>query len=225
MGRSAPGARPKLASVAVMRRTRLVLISAAVVVLGACTASETDDASTTAPADVQEEEEGEANGEVEVAMVDAEGASVGTVTLRPNDDSVRVRAQLERLTPGFHAFHIHDVGRCEAEAPDGPFTTAAGHFVGEGGTHGDHDGDLPSVFVTESGAGVLTVNVDSFTVEELTGGDGAAVMVHAGPDNFANIPDRYRAADAEASGSDEMTRSTGDAGARVACGVIGPAPA
>jgi Cu-Zn family superoxide dismutase len=40
-------------------------------------------------------------------------------------------------------------------------------------------------------------------------------MVHAGPDNFANIPERYAPA-----GPDEMTRSTGDSGGRIACGVV-----
>ena len=51
--------------------------------------------------------------------------------------------------------------------------------------------------------------------------DGSAVMVHALPDNFANIPpERYQQVNG-APGPDEMTMATGDAGKRVACGVIG----
>ena len=210
-----------------MHRRLLVLLGVALVVFGACTATEnaTDTTSTTTTTTAVDGEEEAGPPETEVTMTDAAGADVGTVQLRPTDGGVRVRAQLQGLTPGFHGFHIHDVGRCEADAPDGPFTTAAGHFVGEGGTHGDHDGDLPSLYVTEDGEAQLTVTVDAFAVEELTAGDGAAVMVHAAPDNFANIPDRYTAADADAPGADAMTSSTGDAGPRAACGVIQPAQA
>ena len=53
---------------------------------------------------------------------------------------------------------------------------------------------------------------------DLRDADGSAVMVHAGPDNFANIPARYAAA-----GPDQMTLDTGDSGARVVCGTIAPA--
>lgn len=205
-----------------MRRTSLILLLAAITVLGAC-ADDGDSAATTTTepdGDVEEEEESE---DVEVTMTDASGVPIGTVELRPGTDDIRVRASLEGLTPGFHGFHVHDVGLCEADAPDGPFTTATGHFVGDGGSHGDHNGDLPSLYVTADGKADSAVTVDAFTVEELLAGDGAAIVVHAGPDNFANIPERYTAAEAEAPGPDEMTTSTGDAGARVACGVIQPA--
>lgn len=56
---------------------------------------------------------------------------------------------------------------------------------------------------------------DSFTVDELLDADGSAVIIHAGPDNYANIPTRY-----STSGPDAVTLATGDAGARIACGVI-----
>jgi Cu-Zn family superoxide dismutase len=160
-----------------------------------------------------------------VAMSGADGAEVGTVTLSPSGEGVEVVADLQGLEPGFHGFHIHDVGVCEADAADGPFTTAMGHFVGDGGTHGDHNGDMPSLYVTDDGTASLSVTLDAFTLEELTEGDGAAVMVHADPDNFANIPDRYSSDDAEESGPDEATTKTGDAGARAACGVVGTDPA
>ncbi len=211
-----------------MPRPFLVLLVAAVTVVAACAEDAADEASptSTAPEPEQgaEEEEGtSAAGELEVTMTDAEGAEVGTVSLRPNDAGVRVRADVKGLAPGFHGFHVHEVGLCEADAAEGPFTTAKGHFVGEGASHGDHDGDMPSLYVTDDGRASSTFTLDTFSVEELASGDGAAIMIHAGADNFANIPDRYTAAGSTTPGADQMTNSTGDAGARAACGVIQPA--
>jgi Cu-Zn family superoxide dismutase len=50
--------------------------------------------------------------------------------------------------------------------------------------------------------------------------DGSAVIVHAGPDNYGNIPVRYTSAGAASPGPDGATVATGDAGARIACGVV-----
>ena len=213
-----------------MRRSVSAVLAVAVTVLGACTdADDGDDASPTTttttepPVDAAEEQASLEPGDIAVAMTGVDGSPLGAVTLRHTDAGTRVRADLQGLTPGFHGFHVHDVGLCEADAPDGPFTTATGHYVGEGSAHGDHDGDMPSLYVTEDGKTSMTVALDAFTVEELTEGDGAALIVHAGPDNFGNVPDRYTAADAEAPGPDQATTSTGDAGGRVACGVVEPA--
>ena len=54
------------------------------------------------------------------------------------------------------------------------------------------------------------------TREQLADGDGTALVVHAGPDNYANIPTRYASA-----GLDDETKKAGDAGGRVACAVAG----
>lgn len=203
------------------RSLAIALVAVAALVSGACASGteEVEEAGTQQPPT-----EASSEGAVEVAMADAGGADVGTVTLTPAGGATRVEAELVGLEPGFHGFHVHDVGLCEADAPDGPFTTAKGHFVGEGATHGDHDGDMPSLYVTEDGRASLAVTLDAFTVEELTGGDRAAVMVHAGADNFANVPDRYTSSESDQPGPDDMTNSTGDAGARAACGVVGAQP-
>jgi Cu-Zn family superoxide dismutase len=144
-------------------------------------------------------------------LVDATGETVGRVWMREDrrDDIVYLEARLRDLPPGFHGFHIHTVGLCDAPS----FTTAGGHFNPTGATHGNHAGDLPSLLVTQDGEATLATATDRFSLADLRDADGSAVMVHSGPDNFANIPARY-------GGPDEETLSTGDAGSRLACGVV-----
>ncbi|WP_107771079.1 superoxide dismutase family protein [Nocardioides sediminis] len=153
-----------------------------------------------------------------VTLVGVNGERIGWVKMREYHGRVVVSGWAGGLTPGFHGFHIHSVGLCEAGAPNGPFTTAAGHYAGAMPNHGDHAGDMPSLLVTASGDAWASFMTDRFTLDELRDTDGSAVMVHAGPDNFANIPTRYTAAGVP--GPDATTLATGDAGARVACGVI-----
>jgi superoxide dismutase, Cu-Zn family len=155
---------------------------------------------------------------LKVALVGVDGRSMGQVTLRQSGDLVVVRGRVSSLTPGFHGFHIHTTGLCEAGAPTGPFTTAGGHFTGGATSHGDHAGDMPSLLVTQEGKAWAQFVTDRFTLADLRDADGSAVMVHEGRDNYANIPVRYVAAGVP--GPDAATLATGDAGARVACGVI-----
>ncbi len=205
---------------------RLVLVLA-VLLAGACAGSDGQGATAeeSAAAGGQESaaaESGDAGGDgLEVALADAEGEDVGTVMLTESDGNVRIEGSLTGLAPGFHGFHVHDVGLCEPDAPDGPFTSAEGHYVGDGGTHGEHAGDMPSLLVTADGAAEIAFVTDAFELSELTGGDGAAVMVHEGQDNFANVPDRYVSEATGEPGPDDDTMSTGDAGSRAACGVVG----
>lgn len=153
-----------------------------------------------------------------IIMRNVEGTKIGVVTMRQQENFVRVRATPKMLTPGFHGFHVHDIGVCDAGAPDGPFTSAGGHYAGGGMAHGDHAGDMPSLLVKDTGKARLSVRTDRFTLAELREGDGTAVMIHAGEDNFANIPERYETGGV--AGPDATTLATGDAGARIACGVI-----
>ena len=63
---------------------------------------------------------------------------------------------------------------------------------------------------------------DHLQFGHLLAGEKTAIVIHAGADNFANIPpERYNQVNGGAPGPDEMTMTTGDAGKRVACGVIG----
>jgi superoxide dismutase, Cu-Zn family len=142
---------------------------------------------------------------------DATGTKVGRVWLREHRRSgtVAVLLTARNLEPGFHGFHIHTTGRCDAPA----FTTAGGHLNPGGATHGNHAGDLPNLLVNDDGTGMLATLTDRFSLDDLRDADGSAVMIHSGRDNYANIPPRYGTPDQE-------TLDTGDAGARVACGVV-----
>ena len=157
-----------------------------------------------------------------VELRDPEGAAVGSVTLTEAGAGTQVTAEFTELPPGFHGFHVHAIGVCEADSQSptdpsmtGDFLSAGGHLGAGESEHGQHVGDLPSLFVSPSGEGQLTVVTDAFAVADLMDDDGSAFMVHAGRDNFANIPERYAP-----DGPDEMTRNTGDAGGRIACGVL-----
>ncbi len=153
-----------------------------------------------------------------VALRGVDGARIGWATLREKHGHVQVDVMAQGLTPGFHGFHVHGTGLCEADAPDGPFTTAGGHYAGDSPEHGDHSGDLPPLLVIDDGRAWSSFVTDRFTLDELRDDDGSAVMVHSGRDNFANIPDRYTSGGVP--GPDATTLATGDAGTRVACGVI-----
>jgi Cu-Zn family superoxide dismutase len=140
----------------------------------------------------------------------AAGAEVGRVTFSQYGDKVLVRAAAHDLPPEFHGFHVHGVGSCVA--PD--FVSAGGHYNPTGQHHAAHAGDLPTLLVNRDGTALVRVATDRFRVTELLAGAGTAVIVHANRDNQANIPTRYVPA------PDATTLNTGDAGARIACGVV-----
>jgi superoxide dismutase, Cu-Zn family len=130
------------------------------------------------------------------------------------------------LAPGFHGLHVHAVGKCEANsvAPaggaPGDFNSAGAHFQAAGHTAHPASGDLTSLQVREDGTATLVTTTDAFTAEDLLGGAKTAIIIHEKADNFANIPpERYQQVNGTP-GPDETTMSTGDAGKRVACGVL-----
>jgi len=135
------------------------------------------------------------------------GERIGQASLEETAHGVLVRARFTRLPPGPHAFHIHENGRCE---PD--FEAAGGHFNPTGREHGfdnprgAHGGDLPNIHVPDSGQVTVEVLASGVTLatgtpNSLLDPDGSALIVHDKPDDYRSNP-------------------AGEAGARIACGVI-----
>ena len=151
------------------------------------------------------------------------GVAVGEVVFKgPGTYADRVEVEIVASAApnlgSFHGFHIHTTGACNP-APSGtanvPFGSAGGHWNPSSADHGAHKGDLPSVLMTAEGETYAEIETDRFDIRELldAAGDGSAVVLHAGPDNFANIPSAYGDPNA-------TTLATGDAGGRYACGVV-----
>lgn len=139
------------------------------------------------------------------------GAPTGAAILTQHGPYVQVSVEVSGLTPGLHGFHVHAVGNCD---PATQFTSAGGHYNPDGTSHAGHAGDLPSLWVNVDGTASMSFTIDRFIVEDLFDADGSALVVHADRDNFAHFPARYGIQ------PDQMTLATGDAGPRVACGMI-----
>ena len=235
-----------MASSASFRKSALLLLAAPTALLSACSPHEpATDAPYTPPAiwtgssapAVPAESHG-APGEPPAVPADAltaqinapDGSQVAAATIEFKDGFATVTVQTAgpgKLAPGMHGLHIHSVGRCEANSV-GPDGGAPGDFLSAGGHlqpatpagHPGHAGDLSSLQVRPDGTALLVTTTSAFTRERLLAAPGTAIVIHAGPDNFANIPsDRYQQING-APAPDETTLAAGDAGKRVACGVI-----
>jgi Cu-Zn family superoxide dismutase len=148
-------------------------------------------------------------GKASAELQDAQGRKVGTATFKEGKDGVKLSLKVssEALKEGKHGFHIHAVGKCEG--PD--FKSAGGHFNpgskkhGKENPEGAHAGDLANLDIDGKGKGKIDTTVEGVTLKEgpnsLLGPEGTAVVIHADPD-------------------DGMTDPAGNAGARIACGVI-----
>lgn len=150
-------------------------------------------------------------GQASAELKDAKGKSVGMARFREAQGGVVVSVEVTGLSPGLHAVHVHAVGKCDAPA----FTGAGGHFNPAQKKHGlkspdgPHAGDMPNMYVSKDGAGRFEVLTDNFTLtagdRSVFDGDGSALVIHAGVDDYTTDP-------------------TGNAGDRVACGIIVAGP-
>ena len=165
---------------------------------------------------------------VTATLKDTAGTVVGQVVFFGRGDQVSSVAVHIRATaaPGlgdFHGFHVHTTGVC-TPTPSGstnvPFGSAGGHWNPTGATHGSHAGDMPSLLIRATGNANTLFETDRFNVSALLDADGSAVILHAGRDNFANIPATYSSGDPAVPGPNAATLGTGDAGGRYACGVV-----
>lgn len=142
-------------------------------------------------------------------LIDSAGAPIGEVTLTETPaNGVLIQLRARGLAPGAHAFHIHETGRCDTPS----FQSAGGHYDPHGRSHGllheegMHGGDLLNLEVPESGAVEAERLAQDVTLEDGAEGtlfdeDDSAIVIHAGADDYRSQP-------------------AGDAGARVACGVV-----
>ena len=157
----------------------------------------------------------------------AKGKTLGTFQLEAyGRGKSRVTVHVRGLTPGFHGVHLHGTGVCDPKSIDpatgSPFASAGDH-LGHGKTlRHPAIGDFPPLLVNSDGTAYMTVVIDRIPRRRLADRDGSAVIIHAKPDNLAHIPDRYTHPEDSTGtkGPDEASRRTGDAGARVGCGVI-----
>ena len=130
--------------------------------------------------------------------------AMGTVRfVQLADGSVDVTVDLTGVPPGIHGFHVHDKGDCGDNG-----NAAGGHFNPSATAHGapdapaHHAGDFGNVTADASGNVSTKFNTRSVTVEAgAHSAVGHAVILHANPDDLATQP-------------------TGNAGGRIACGVV-----
>lgn len=139
-----------------------------------------------------------------------EGNVVGQVDIVDTPlDAVLLRVTLYGgvIEPGTHGFHVHETGRCEPS-----FSAAGGHYAPRGNQHGImhregmHAGDLPNVHLRSTGRTDFELLAHGLTTREgVTGtlfdADGSAFVIHAQADDYRSQP-------------------AGNAGDRVACGVV-----
>jgi Cu-Zn family superoxide dismutase len=152
------------------------------------------------------------------------GKTVGSVHIEDEGrHKSKITVTAKGLSAGYHGFHVHKKGICDAKSIDpktgSPFYSAGPHFDLGTHSHPSHSGDLPALLIAADGTGHATIVTDRFRMRQLLDGDGSAIVIHALPDNQANIPERYGEPGGK-TGPDADTRKTGDSGARIACGVI-----
>jgi len=162
----------------------------------------------------------------------ADGTRIGKVRFHEHHGLTEVRVSLSvpagaTAVRAFHGFHIHandnpangDGCLAESALASTWFVSADGHYKHDGEIHADHAGDMPSLHLNSDGTADATFTIERVDIDELA---GRVVILHAGADNFGNVPigtepNQYTPNSQEAV---DRTRATGNAGDRVACGEI-----
>lgn len=133
----------------------------------------------------------------------------GVLHFDQQGDVVNVKGEVTGLTPGDHGFHVHEFGDytngCMSAGP---------HFNPTAVEHGGptdqvrHVGDLGNIVANEAGVATVDIKDSLLSLSGANGIIGRTIVVHADPDDFGK-------------GGHELSKVTGNAGARVACGIIG----
>jgi Cu-Zn family superoxide dismutase len=149
-----------------------------------------------------------AAGSATASLKDAKGNEVGRATLTETSSGLLIRLDVTAAPSGEHALHFHAVGKCEP--PD--FKSAGPHFNPSEAKHGlenpegPHAGDMPNLHVPADGRLSLEVLNQAVTLSgkaALLDDDGAALVIHEAADDYRTDP-------------------AGNAGDRIACGIIAP---
>ncbi len=189
------------------RNLALGALAAAALLAAACGQSNEQKAAAEpekAPATL---EEANAGGNFAQAVLEPKSGSEvgGMAVFSENGGKVKVDISIEHATPGEHAVHIHEIGDCNAEdaSSAGPHWNPTDAEHGKWGVPPYHLGDIGNIAVGDDGRGTITLETDQWSLGTGQVDDvvGRAIVVHAGPDDFTSQP-------------------AGNAGARVACGVI-----
>lgn len=140
---------------------------------------------------------------------DSSGAPVGSAQLVSVGSTLRLSVAVTGIAPGPHGFHLHAIGECKVS----DFKSAGGHLNplnkqhGSMNPQGTHLGDLSNLEVGASGTGSASYDLSGDreqVLEWLFDPDGTALVLHAAADDYLSDP-------------------AGNAGSRIACGVLKPA--
>jgi Cu-Zn family superoxide dismutase len=139
-------------------------------------------------------------------LIDTHGVRIGVVFAWQGRGGVLIQVSSHELPPGIHGVHVHVAGDCRDV---GVFEASGGHVAGDGGPHGflhpggTHGGDLPNIYAHNDGRARADFFSAALSLSDLTDSDGAALIIHAMPDDYQSQP-------------------IGGAGVRIACAAFKP---
>ena len=147
----------------------------------------------------------EPRGGAPMPLINSAGQTIGAVRAWQTAGGISFHIAASGLPHGIHGIHVHAVGRCDPPdfASAGPHWNPAGRMHGLNNPAGPHAGDLQNVNVAADGVLSATVTLPGASMATLLDADGAAIVLHAGADDYTTDPG-------------------GNSGARIACAVIQP---
>lgn len=136
-------------------------------------------------------------------LKDKNNNSIGLIKFEEGPNGVLVNFEINGISPGWHAIHVHETNDCSGEG----FKTAGGHANAHGASHGFmqgkalHAGDMPNLWAHKDGSVRAQAFLAGVKIADWLDDDGAAVILHESEDDYSSQP-------------------SGAAGARIACGSV-----